>query len=362
MTETSPNLGLPYLLPAQAQKHVTHNEALSLLDGLAQLCVENFTALTPPVAPVEGQSHALGATPTGVWGGQANRLALYLGGAWVFVAPKPGWRAWGRAESLLRIWTGSTWANATALGGLDNLPQLGVATTADSVNRLAVVADATLLSHAGGGHQVKVNKSAAAQTASLLFQTGFSGRAEIGTAGNDNLAIKVSATGSTWTDALRIPAATGRPEAPAGLTVTGTITGTAVQQSASDVTAGRLALAQHTVLRSAITGTVSQSGGVPTGAILERGANANGEFVRYADGTQICWSTVQTSTSAVVIWTFPAVFIANARCQATPYHSSACMATISGATPTISADVSAWSTAGARIQVFVPLLATGRWF
>ncbi|OZB38014.1 MAG: hypothetical protein B7X50_11750 [Alishewanella sp. 34-51-39] len=38
-----------------------------------------------------------------------------------------------------------------------------------------------------------------------------------------------------------------------------------------------------------ILGTVSQSGGVPTGAIIERGSNANGEYVRYADGTQICW-------------------------------------------------------------------------
>lgn len=37
-----------------------------------------------------------------------------------------------------------------------------------------------------------------------------------------------------------------------------------------------------------ILGTVSQSAGVPTGAIIQRGSNANGEFVRFADGTQIC--------------------------------------------------------------------------
>ena len=40
--------------------------------------------------------------------------------------------------------------------------------------------------------------------------------------------------------------------------------------------------------RDNILGTVSQSGGVPTGAIIERGSNANGEFVKYADGTMIC--------------------------------------------------------------------------
>jgi hypothetical protein len=39
---------------------------------------------------------------------------------------------------------------------------------------------------------------------------------------------------------------------------------------------------------SAIVGTVGQAGGISTGAIIERGSNANGEYTRYADGTQIC--------------------------------------------------------------------------
>ena len=37
-----------------------------------------------------------------------------------------------------------------------------------------------------------------------------------------------------------------------------------------------------------ILGTVSESGGVPTGAIIESGSNSNGEFIKYADGTMIC--------------------------------------------------------------------------
>jgi len=43
--------------------------------------------------------------------------------------------------------------------------------------------------------------------------------------------------------------------------------------------------------RGNILGTVSQVGGIPTGAIIERGSNANGEYVRFADGTQICWGS-----------------------------------------------------------------------
>jgi len=55
-------------------------------------------------------------------------------------------------------------------------------------------------------------------------------------------------------------------------------------------------LAAEFYQRSNILGTVSQSGGAPTGAIIERGSNANGEYVRYADGTQICWSKKITNS------------------------------------------------------------------
>lgn len=61
-------------------------------------------------------------------------------------------------------------------------------------------------------------------------------------------------------------------------------------------------------------GTVSQSSGIPTGAIIERGSNANGEFVRFADGTQICTfigpniAAASNQQNANYTWTFPAVF------------------------------------------------------
>jgi hypothetical protein len=52
-----------------------------------------------------------------------------------------------------------------------------------------------------------------------------------------------------------------------------------------------------------ILGTVSQSGGVPKGALIERGSNANGTYVRFADGTQMCWKDNTALTTA------PAVFV-----------------------------------------------------
>lgn len=78
-----------------------------------------------------------------------------------------------------------------------------------------------------------------------------------------------------------------------------------------------------------ILGTVSQTGGVPTGAIIERGSNANGEYVRYADGTQICTNSSFAFTdrttgngalfkTADLSWTFPAAFITSPVCVGKP--------------------------------------------
>lgn len=57
------------------------------------------------------------------------------------------------------------------------------------------------------------------------------------------------------------------------------------------------AIAWQTVYSQNTTlGTVSQVAGVPTGALIQRGSNANGNFVRFADGLQICWNRIQAST------------------------------------------------------------------
>ncbi|PCJ07345.1 MAG: hypothetical protein COB16_11610 [Rhodobacteraceae bacterium] len=163
-----------------------------------------FEIETPPAAPIPGEAYALGVAPSGAWAGQAGMLAVWQQDGWLFVTPQPGWRAWGVAEQELRLWDGSAWGRPPLQG--DTLSKLGIGTSADSTNRLAVSASATLFSHDGAGHQLKINKSDPSETASLLFQSDWSGRAELGLAGNNDLSIKVSADGSTWTQALRIDA------------------------------------------------------------------------------------------------------------------------------------------------------------
>jgi hypothetical protein len=298
-------LNLPFLQPSQAQKHVTHNEALRQLDLITQLSVATTNATTPPAVPDQGEVHALGAAPTGDWTGQAGKLAAWLDNAWHFVTPGMGWRAWDETTGQLKIWDGA-WVDPPV--ATQNLDGVGIATGHDSTNRLSVRSPATLLSHDGGGHQLKINKANAGDTASLLFQSNWTGHAEMGLSGNTGFAIKVSPDGSTWTDALSLDPTTG------------TASGAAVQASADDTTPGRLMRADYGYGPGNLLGVVTQSSAAPTGAVIERGSNANGDYVRFADGTQICTVSLTATgcttaegalfASDAEVWDFPVVFAA----------------------------------------------------
>ena len=455
MSDVSAVLALPYIQPSQAQKHVTHNEALRLLDVIVQLAVLDRSRTAAPVTAAVGDRHIVAAGAAGDWAGQDGTIAVYDLEGWVFFAPQPGWRAEVLAESCAVVFDGTGWV---APGDLpQRFPQLGVNAAADAVNRLSVSSAATLLNHAGGGHQLKLNKAAAADTASLLFQTGFSGRAELGLAGNDDFSVKISPDGTAFVEALRagadgsvaLPQGALMPDGTAarpalrfasdtdtglarpgpdqialvcggqpvttlssgGMQLDVPLSGAATQSASHDATAGRLArvfqtggvfglgVTQGQSLGAAVAaanavavagwyrtdaatanlpatapagvlevvhglggdgivqrwtavpasgaarnwqrhfsggawqawalafdqatllGPVTQSGGVPTGAVIERGTTAAGEFVRFADGTQICTlagvTVPNASTasgalfrSAAVAWTFPRAFAA----------------------------------------------------
>lgn len=304
MSQNSPRLNLPFLQPSQAQKHVTHNEALRQLDLVTQLSLASTNASTPPAVPDQGEVHALGSAPTGDWTGQAGMLAAWLDNAWHFVAPRIGWRAWDETNGQLTVWDGSAWIEPPV--ATQNLDGVGIATSFDSTNRLSVRSPATLLSHEGGGHQLKINKSSAGETASLLFQSNWTGHAEMGLSGNTGFSIKVSPDGGTWTDALRFDPTTGAAS------------GAAVQNSPDDTTVGRLMRADFGYGPGNLVGLVSESGGAPTGAVIERGSTSNGDYVRFADGTQICTAKLPATgcanadgalfTSNAAVWVFPIAF------------------------------------------------------
>ena len=182
VAETTANLKLPYIAAGQAQKHVTHNEALRMLDALVRLAVKDRERTAPPDEPAEGARHIVAAGATGAWEGKDHHVAVFVDGGWFTFAPEPGWTAYVTSESRLCVWTGTEWAvvESDPPTELHDLVGLGVGTRPDAVNAFA------------------------AKLENALWSARYAGEG-----GSDDFTIKVSSDGSVWTTALRIDAASG---------------------------------------------------------------------------------------------------------------------------------------------------------
>jgi hypothetical protein len=113
MALQSDRLKLPLLAAAQAQKEVTHNEALALADIAVQAVVQAVAPATVPTAPTPGQCWIVGAAPTGAWAGRAGHIAAWAAGGWRFLAPFEGMQAWSIADGQTVRRTATTWLTGT---------------------------------------------------------------------------------------------------------------------------------------------------------------------------------------------------------------------------------------------------------
>ena len=220
MTDTV-NLGLPCIEGSQAQKHVTHNDALRILDTLVQLAVLDRDLSAPPGSPSEGQRWIVKATATGAWAGHDNAIAAWQDGGWQFSAPRTGWSAFVADEGALVLWNGTAWSDFfSVVSSIQNLVHLGLGTTADNSNPLSAKLNNTLfvaksVAEGGDGNlRYKLSKESSAKTLSFLLQDNYSGRAEIGLTGDDDFHFKVSPDGTTWYEGFKIAAATGKVSFP----------------------------------------------------------------------------------------------------------------------------------------------------
>lgn len=133
-----------------------------------------------------------------------------------------------------------------------------------------------------------------------------------------------------------------------------------------------------TAAMRAIVGTVSQSGGVPTGALMETGSNANGRYLRFADGTQICWhrasnftatdvaSGVLYQAATPVAFAFPASFatppIVSVIADKQGGGSGALWGVMSSNQPTAGGIAFTLLSTTSGAQAKAAYIATGRWF
>jgi hypothetical protein len=207
---------LPLLMPSQAQKHVTHNEALTLVDGLLHPAIKTFGDMSPPVGAAQDDLFYVGAGASGDWFGQAGNLALLTSEGWRFAPVRQGMCAYDLAAGKYVLFDGLGWQPFGTAIDVETAARLGINTAADSLNKLSVRTNAALfnaMDSAGGGTgdvRVTLNKELHSDTGSLVFQTGFSGRAEVGLAGDDDFRVKVSADGSSWSNAIAISRTNGQ--------------------------------------------------------------------------------------------------------------------------------------------------------
>lgn len=150
MSDTTAHLALPFIMAAQAQKHVTHNEALRLLDGIVQLAVLDRDLTDPPANPTEGARHIPAPGATGVWAGWDGSIAYWIDGAWMRILPAPGWLAWVEDEAQLVVWTGSAWIPVVdAMGFIAQAAAVAVAREANGATTGMAVLEETLTGLAG---------------------------------------------------------------------------------------------------------------------------------------------------------------------------------------------------------------------
>lgn len=196
--DTTAQLALPLLQSSQAQKHITHNEALLALDSLVQLRLLGDGSGTPPVQAGEGEVYWTGPAPSGAWAEHPLKLARNAAGAWVFSNAKPGWTAWREADERVCQFDGTAWQPLSLL----EEPMLGINAAPDSVNRFNLKSEAALFDHDGGSVQVKLNSSGSGAISSLLFQRDYVGHGEWALKDDLTLTLRHSSDGTTWRDKI----------------------------------------------------------------------------------------------------------------------------------------------------------------
>lgn len=304
---TTPNLSLPFIESGQAQKHVTHNEMLRILDALVMLAALDRDLSLPPPAPQDGARYIVKAPGSGAFIGKDNQIAHFVDGGWLFHPPQTGWICFVADESLLLVYDGAEWVNALGEPDeLQNVTRLGLGTTADAGNPFAaklnnVLWTARPVSESGDGNlRYKLNKDTVGNTLSLLMQTGWSGRAEIGLAGDDDLHVKVSPDGSSWFDALLVDRTSGATKLNAGLFLTGDISPAQITADQNDYNPAGLASASVLRLSSDSARNITGLSGGGEGRVIallnagaqpivlkneNAGSSADNRFALAADAT-----------------------------------------------------------------------------
>lgn len=106
---TTPRLGAPELVSAQATPETTVNEQIRYLEsGVGHFVLEDRDLSTPPGSPSDGQSYLVAGTGTGTWTGHDGDIAYYLNTAWIFINVIEGFTFWVKDENKFLVATSAS--------------------------------------------------------------------------------------------------------------------------------------------------------------------------------------------------------------------------------------------------------------
>jgi hypothetical protein len=166
MATYTPRLTLPEIAEAQAQKYLTHNEGLAILDALVMPSVLSATTTAPPLSPSEGDAYIVPPGATGAWASHDGDLTEYQNAAWAFFTPTEGWSAWVIDESARYVFAPAAWGRENAYAEVAQ-HFVGKPTSSQVVFRFAAARAGTIT----GGAAV----AAVAATASAVFSVKVNG-------------------------------------------------------------------------------------------------------------------------------------------------------------------------------------------
>lgn len=219
MADISSSLSLPFIQPSQAQKHVTHNEALRILDVVTQLGVAADDLSSAPGTPAEGSRYIVDTGATGDWAGRDGEVALFETNAWRFFVPRAGWRAYVINRDAMVVFDGAEWVDLES-PELEEIETFGLGmttlpSTPFSAKINAALWTALYAADGGTGDILKtLNKETTTDDAGFVFQQNFETRGLFGLFGTDDLRLATSADGSTFLDGLIVNSATAVVDQP----------------------------------------------------------------------------------------------------------------------------------------------------
>jgi hypothetical protein len=205
---------LPFILTSQAQKHVTHNQELQILDALVQLTAISSSRSVRPPGAQEADIYIIANSTTGVWSGHEHDIVVYWTQSWHFYTPRVGWRAYIVAQNMQIVYTGKHWVSDGSTQ-LQNLTLLGVNATATAAVLVHVWANTAVwsaksISDGGSGGMLQVlERDGIADDLGFTLKTDGICTAVLGQFGFDRFWVSVSLDGKSFSYALSINISTG---------------------------------------------------------------------------------------------------------------------------------------------------------